>query len=84
MYGADGSGDRIFQIDLSTGAATNVQQTTVPFGSVGLEFDRASGNLYASTGTALYTIEPTTGRSTYIGGLAASNIDDLAWHPACP
>ena len=84
MYGADGSGNRIFEVDLTTGAATNIQQTTVPFGSVGLEFDRVSGNLYASTGSALYTIDPTNGSSTYIGGLAASNIDDLAWHPPCP
>jgi hypothetical protein len=84
MYGADGSGDRIFEVDLTTGAATNIQQTTVPFSSVGLEFDRVSGNLYASTGSALYTIDPTNGSSTYIGGLSASNIDDLAWHPPCP
>jgi hypothetical protein len=84
MYGADGRGDRVFEIDLTTGAATNVRNTTVPFGSVGLEYDRASGLLYASTGSALYTVDPTSGSSTYIGALAASNIDDLAWHPPCP
>jgi len=84
MYGADGGGNRVFEIDLTTGAATNIQQTTVPFSSVGLEFDRVSGNLYASTGSVLYTIDPTNGDSTYIGGLSASNIDDLAWHPTCP
>ncbi|HCH62648.1 MAG TPA: hypothetical protein DFR83_07590, partial [Deltaproteobacteria bacterium] len=84
MYGADGNGDRVFEIDLSTGAATNVRSTTVPFASVGLEFDRSSGLLFGATGSALYTIEPATGRSTYIGPLAASNIDDLAWHPPCP
>ena len=85
MYGADGNGDRVFEVDLTTGAATNVQNTTVPFGSVGLEFDRASGMLLGSTGSSLYTIDPTNGQSTYVGPLAAtSSADDLAWHPACP
>jgi hypothetical protein len=84
MFGADGSGDRVFEVDLSTGRATNVRNTGVPFGSVGLEYDRASGLLYAATGTALYIVEPSTGASTQVGGLAASNVDDLAWHPACP
>ena len=85
MYGADGNGDRVFEIDLTTGAATNVQNTSVPFGAVGLEFDRASGLLFGSTGTALYTIDPTNGRSSYVGPIqSASNADDLAWHPACP
>ena len=84
MYGADGRGNRVFEIDLTTGAATNVQQTTVPFGGVGLEFDRVTGELYASTGTELYSIDPADGSSTFVGSLAASNIDDLAWHPPCP
>ncbi|MEC7947739.1 MAG: hypothetical protein VX265_09245, partial [Myxococcota bacterium] len=84
MFGADGQGDRIFEVDLTTGAATRIRETDVPFGSVGIEYDRVSGLLYASTGTALYSIEPSTGASTRVGGLAASNIDDLAWHPACP
>jgi len=84
MYGADGSGDRIFEIDLTTGQATNVQSTAVPFGSVGLEYDHHSGLLYASTGTKLYTIDPVSGASTFVGNLEASNVDDLAWHPTCP
>jgi len=84
MFGADGSGDRVFEVDLTTGRATNVRPTAVPFGSVGLEYDRASGLLYASTGRALYRIEPSTGASTLVGPLAAQNADDLAWHPVCP
>ena len=84
MYGADGTGDRIFEVDLATGAATNIRSTSVPFASVGLEYDQRSGLLYAATGTKLYTIEPSTGASTFVGNLAAGNIDDLAWHPTCP
>jgi hypothetical protein len=84
MFGADGNQDRVFEVDLVTGAATRVRSTGVPFSSVGIEYDRASGLLYAATGTALYTIEPSTGASTRVGDLDASNIDDLAWHPTCP
>jgi len=84
MYGADGTGDRVFEVDLATGAATNIRSTSVPFQSVGLEFDRVSGLLLASTKSALYTIDPTTGASSYVGPLGGSNIDDLAWHPSCP
>ena len=84
MYGADGTGDRVFEVDLVTGAATNIRSTSVPFQSVGLEFDRVTGLLLASTKSALYTIDPTTGASTYVGPLGGSNIDDLAWHPSCP
>ena len=84
MYGADTEGDRIFEIDLTTGAALNERPTRVPFESVGLEFDRVSGQLLASTGGALYTIDPTTGSSSYVGPFDAYFMDDLAWHPACP
>jgi hypothetical protein len=84
MYGADTLGDRIFEIDLTTGAAQNERSTDVPFESVGLEFDRASGELIASTGGSLYTVDPATGNSTYVGPFSAYFMDDLAWHPACP
>ena len=83
LYGADTLEDRIFEIDLATGAALNPILTDVPFSSVGLEFDRVTGLLLASTGTALYTIDPATGASTYIGPMDAVNMDDLAWHPPC-
>ncbi len=84
MFGADGSGRRIFEIDLSTGQASNIVDVDVPFGSVGLEIDRASGRLWASTGSALYSVDPITGSSVLVGPLAASNVDDLALHPLCP
>jgi len=84
MYGADGTNNLVFEVDLTTGAATNVQSTTVPFESVGLEYDRRSGLLLASTRASFYSIDPTSGASTFIGNLGGSNIDDLAWHPTCP
>ena len=84
MFGADTNADVVFEIDLSTGQALNVQSTEVPFSSVGLEYDRESGLLLASSGTALYTVDPRTGATTSIGAFGVTNMDDLAWHPSCP
>jgi len=84
LYGANASGNQIFTLDPTTGAASNFKNTSVPFGSVGLEFDNASGLLLAATGDELWTIEPSTGASTFIGDLGGENIDDLAFYPPCP
>lgn len=84
LYGADGGQDVVFEVDVNTGAATNIRRTSVPFNAVGLEFDRVSGDLLASTADRLYTIDPTTGSSTYIGYFPGNHADDLAWHPTCP
>ncbi len=84
MYGADTNQDIVFELDLATGEARNIQSTAVPFSAVGLEYDRASGLLFASSGTALYTVDPTNGDTVSLGAFGASNMDDLAWHPSCP
>ncbi len=83
LWGADSSSGMIFEVDILTGAAVGFVPTSVPFESVGLEFDHSSGLLYASTRYQLFTIDPTTGASTFIGDLSATNIDDLAFHPTC-
>ncbi len=84
LWGADSTTDQIFQIDPVTGAATGFVATGVPFRTVGLEFDHATGLLLASSRYELYTVDPSTGTTTYIGDLDADNIDDLAFHPVCP
>ena len=83
LWGADGTSNQIFRVDTLTGTATDTVSTDVPFGAVGLEFDHRTGLLLASTGSALYTIDPHTGASTHIGALATSLVDDLAYHPRC-
>ena len=84
LYGADASGDRIFTVDPATGLAGNFISTSVPFSSVGLEFDHATGLLLAATGSELWTVDPATGVSTFVGDLGGENIDDLAFYPQCP
>ena len=84
IYGADAIQDRIFTVDPNTGLASNFVNTSVPFASVGLEFDHATGLLWASTGSQLWTIEPTTGASTLVGTFSGMMVDDLAFHPVCP
>lgn len=83
LIGADATTDRLFTVDPATGATSNFVQTAVPFASVGLEYDPARRLVYAATGTDMYTVDPTTGDTTYVGSLGGQNIDDLALHPAC-
>ncbi len=84
LYGADGTSNQVFVLDSATGAASAFVSTGVPFSAVGLELDNATGLLLASTGADLYTVDPATGTTTYMGAMGGSNIDDLAYHPACP
>lgn len=84
LVGADGASNRIFTIDPVTGTAYDFVQTTVPFQSVGLEFVPSEQLLYAATGSQLYTIDPVSGSSNYVGPLGLGHVDDLALHPSCP
>ena len=83
LIGANGNTGEIFTIDPLTGQAYDIIQTTVPFQSVGVEFDHQTGLLLASTKTELYSVDPTNGDTTLIGPLGGSNIDDLAYYPQC-
>jgi hypothetical protein len=83
MYGADTAEERIFEIDLTTGAALAEPSTSVPFESVGLEFDRVYGQLLASTGGALYTTDPGTGYSCYLLVLSTRTAQRTATADRC-
>ncbi len=83
LFGADQQSDSIFKIDPVSGEAYDIVETTVPFGAVGLEFDPATGLLYAATGVSLYTVDPTTGATSLVGDIEASNVDDLVYYPEC-
>jgi DNA-binding beta-propeller fold protein YncE len=85
LYGVDGSSNDIFVLDRATGLASGFIGTSVPFSAVGIEFDHTSRTLFASTGSALYQIDPASGASTYIGAVStAEAVNDLAFHPSCP
>ena len=83
LIGADGSSDQIFKVNTTTGAAYDFLSVGFDFRSVGLEFDPVTQSLLASTRADLYEVDPSTGSSSFIGTLAASNIDDLIYHPEC-
>ena len=84
LIGANASTGEIFTIDPNTGLAFDLIQTQVPFQSVGVEFDHATGLLLASTRTELYSVDVHNGDTTLIGPLGGTNIDDLAYYPQCP
>ena len=84
LWGADSGSGQIFGLDLATGAATGFLATSVPFRSVGLEFDHSTGMLLAATGYELYEVDPSSGAATWIGDLDTDLTDDLAFYPPCP
>ncbi|MCB9742628.1 MAG: hypothetical protein H6740_08515 [Alphaproteobacteria bacterium] len=84
FYAVDGPSDQLFTIDPVTGLADHFMSLDVSFSAVGLEYEPSSGTLLASTGTALYRLDPATGASTLLANLAQRSVNDLALHPACP
>lgn len=83
LYGADANANRIHKIDPVTGQSVSYVETSVPFVSVGLEFDSKTGLLLASTGQQLYTVEPSSGVSEFVATMSGAYSDDLASHPVC-
>ncbi|QDU49638.1 PKD domain-containing protein [Gimesia panareensis] len=75
MYGI-GYNDRIlYQIDKTTGAATAIGNTGI-VGNMDLAFD-STGTLWATTGNHLWTIDTTTGASTFqtnITGISSGSV----------
>ena len=64
-------GGGLYSIDHTNGNMTYIGNTAVGF--QGIEYDDASGIMYATDGTSLYTLDWTTGASTLIG---SHNIGD--------
>ena len=84
LYGAayrDGQADQLVTIDIMTGAATLVGPlgTNVPTPAVGgLEFDPASGILYYSDNTNLYSVNTSSGAALLIGPHGVAPMAGLA------
>ena len=81
LIGAEDGTDSLFEIDRTTGLAENFVTTTIPFDSVGLEYDPTTQTFLASTSTELYRVDDNTGETTDIGTMAVMNADDLEFVP---
>jgi hypothetical protein len=85
LIGLSSDTGELFTVDPKSGATSDF----VPTGfaeviGVGLEFDPKSALVYASTGSSMYSIEPASGVTTFIGTIASGTaIDDLSLHPPC-
>ncbi len=68
------NGGQFYSFDVTTGFYTLLG--TISGDWVGMEFDQASGTLYAIAGTSLYTIDPAGVSATLVGslGLAAGDL----------
>jgi DNA-binding beta-propeller fold protein YncE len=85
IWVADMDGAQVFYIDIATSTIAGHVPTSVPFESVGLEFDHGTGLLVASTGKEIWTIEPNTGASSLLVALKDMEfVNDLAFFPPCP
>lgn len=87
IYGLDADSGTIFVVDPLTGAPSDFVsvQDGVAFDYVGMAYSPDEGGLWVSTGTELYTLDPTTGAVDLIGSHGeASGVNDLALFPPCP
>ena len=84
VFGADATSSSLFSIDRATGEAYDFVATSIPFSSVGIEFDPRDRSVWAVTKTALYKADVDTGDTTYISTPSGvDNIDDLTFYPTC-
>ena len=84
IYGADAIQDRILQWIPTLVLPVTLSILPSHLHLSDWEFDHATGLLWASTGSQLWTIEPTTGASTLVGTFSGMMVDDLAFYPVCP
>lgn len=82
------STDEVFYIDHQAGAAYNILPTTVDLTiSVGMEYDASTNSVFIAMELELYNVQLPSGLTTHVGtmlGNGYSNVNDLAFHPACP
>jgi len=85
LYGMDATSRQVYEIDPSSAAVSGAVNITLPMNAPGLEFDPTLGLLHVTSGSAHYTLDPTTGTSDLLGAFTAgSSVDDLSFAPACP
>jgi hypothetical protein len=89
LYGAQftftgtGTTGAVVTIDPMTGAITatanltGLLETNNAKGLYSIAFDKSTNTLFGNTGTRLYTINPTTGASTFVGLLPAGRVVGL-------
>ena len=73
IYAINGGDNKLYTINLKTGAATEIATLNYNFGTVGIEVHPANNKLYAcSTNADLLEIDPATGDVTIIGSMEQS------------
>ena len=83
LIGANSTTSEIFEVDVLTGKASNFIPTDVAFSQVGVEYDPRDRTVYVSTRDELYSVDPITGATTFLGYVNGSIVDDLTLHPHC-
>lgn len=68
----DPSADDLYTVDLMTGVATLVGESGISTAALGLDINSA-GTIFAKSGTAVYTIDPTTGAATFLVSITGAD-----------
>jgi hypothetical protein len=69
LYAINGTDDKLYQINVVTGVATETATLDVNMGTVGIEWHPANGILYTCTADHLYEVDTETGTTTEIGAM---------------
>jgi len=70
LYGIANNGSSLVTFDSTNGAVTTVASLNVP-GLESIAFNPSDGVLFGAAQNGLYTIDPTTGTSSYIGSFGS-------------
>jgi len=70
LYGLANNGASLVTFDSTSGAVTPVASMNVP-GLESIAFDPSNGTLFGAAQNGLYTIDPTTGASSFVGSFGS-------------
>jgi hypothetical protein len=80
LFAVEDSYDRLYSIDVATGAATLVGRLGVSVSAMGLASDDTGWPWMVARNTwSLYRVHPFSGLATAVGSLGVSGLDSLAW-----
>lgn len=72
LYAINANDDKLYQVDIVSGLASEIVDLDVNFGTVGIEWHPETGELYACTDGHLYAVDTEDGTTMEIGNMGHS------------
>jgi len=76
-------GGELFEVDVSTGIASNTQVLGLTFAGMGIDYDPIERIVRLSNGPELYEFNPADNSTTYVGKFDRAAVNDLALMSVC-